>query len=731
MAFKKIIFALVFAAGLWVIKAEASTWPKTIKTEKGELVMYQPQPESLDGTTLSGRAAISVKIKDSDPVFGAVWITTTLLTDRDSRIASLTDIKIPNIKFADEVDDSTLEILKGIIEEEMPKWDLKVSMDEIITTLESVSGGSDDNFRNDPPEIIIANKPSILVFIDGEPILKDLEGFPYQRVENSPYFILFEKSKKTYYLYGEKLWFSSNTINSGWTNVKNPSANLLKIQEELDKADEAEDENEVATTKKGNIPEIVVRTKPAELIQIDGEPNFVPVKGTDLLYVKNSDDNIVLDIKSQNYFILISGRWYSSKKMNGPWSFLESEDLPENFSMIPEGSDLDVLLASVPGTNAAREAVLDTQIPQTAEIDRKTATVKVEYDGNPDFQKVDGTQMLYAVNSPQTVLKISNRYYCVDDGVWYEATNPNGPWSVATERPGEVEDIEPSSPVYNVKYVNIYEVTPTIVRVGYTPGYYGSYVYRHTVIYGTGYYYRPWYGTIYYPRPVTYGFRMVYNPWTGWGMRVGISYGGWFHMSFGGRYHGGYWGPPRYRPPHHWHGHHGGYYGNRPRPVQYNRRDRSNIYSGNRPGVKPAISQRPATKPGRTRDLNKATRENNVYTDKSGNVYQKTDKGWQTRENNTWKPTDKTRDKVRPATRPTAKPVTRPATQPATRPATRPTTKPTTGVNNKRPVNQSNFNRSALDKANQNRIRSQQRTNNFNRSVPAAKPNNSSSKNRR
>jgi hypothetical protein len=430
--------------------------------------------------------------------------------------------------------------------------------------------------------------------------------------------------------------------------------------------------------------------------------------------------------------------------MSGPWSFIESEDLPENFSMIPEGSDLDVLLASVPGTNAAREAVLDTQIPQTAEIDRKTATVKVEYDGNPDFQKVDGTQMLYAVNSPQTVLKISNRYYCVDDGVWYEATNPNGPWSVATERPGEVEDIEPSSPVYNVKYVNIYEVTPTIVRVGYTPGYYGSYVYRHTVIYGTGYYYRPWYGSFYYPRPVTYGFRMVYNPWTGWGMSVGISYGGWFHMNYGGRYHGGYWGPPRYRPPHYWHGHHGGYYGNRPRPVQYGRPDRSNIYSGNRPGVKPAISQRPSTTPGRTRDINKATRDNNVYTDRSGKVYQKTDKGWQTRENNSWKPagnSDKTRDITRPASqpvnRPTAKPVTkpatRPATQPAARPVTRPLTKPSTGIINKRPatgaVNPSNFNRSVLDKANQNRIRSQQRTNNFNRSVPAARPNNSPAKN--
>jgi len=38
------------------------------------------------------------------------------------------------------------------------------------------------------------------------------------------------------------------------------------------------------------------------------------------------------------------------------------------------------------------------------------------------------------------------------------------------------------------------------VYVGYTPGYMGCYVYGPTIVYGTGFYYRPWYRTIYYPR---------------------------------------------------------------------------------------------------------------------------------------------------------------------------------------------------------------------------------------
>ena len=61
--------------------------------------------------------------------------------------------------------------------------------------------------------------------------------------------------------------------------------------------------------------------------------------------------------------------------------------------------------------------------------------------------------------------------------------------------------------------------------VGYTPGYIYSYPYHGTIVYGTGYYYRPWYRRYYYPRPVTYGYGVHYNPYTGWGFSVGVSYG--------------------------------------------------------------------------------------------------------------------------------------------------------------------------------------------------------------
>jgi hypothetical protein len=48
-------------------------WPREIQVPEGVVVIYQPQPETLNGNLLKGRAAVAVEIKGAeDPVFGAI-----------------------------------------------------------------------------------------------------------------------------------------------------------------------------------------------------------------------------------------------------------------------------------------------------------------------------------------------------------------------------------------------------------------------------------------------------------------------------------------------------------------------------------------------------------------------------------------------------------------------------------------------------------------------------------
>lgn len=541
-------------------------WPKSFTNANGDLVkVYQLQPEAFSNGTLEANAAISVlKEGKDDPVFGMIWLNAS--TDTHGQQVDLNTVQVNAIKLPNESDQDALTALQNDIAGSMTNWNLSIPLNDINTALQlsrqETSLSSDLN--NNPPEILYASKPSILVVIDGAPRLQNNSKWNVQTVVNTPFIIL--KDDNRFFLYGGRHWYTAPSATGPYSLTTTISGNLSRIQEEVAQANK--DNNVQQEQKDYEISNIIVTTKPAELLQSDGEPNFTPVQGTNLLYVRNSDNDIFMDVSGQQYYVLLSGRWYRSSSLDGNWQFIGADRLPADFAKIPAGSPKDNVLASVAGTPAAREAVMDAQVPQTAKVDRKTATADIEYDGDPQFDNIAGTDMDYAVNTSSYVLRWRGSYYAVDNGVWFESYSPAGPWRIAAERPYAVSLIPPRYPVYAMKYVYIYDVTPDYIYMGYTPGYLNTFVYGPTVVYGTGYYYRPWYGRYYYPRPYTWGFNMHYSPWTGWGFGFNFNFG-WFNFGIGNyspwSYYGGWWGPAIYRPSYCWTpyrgGYHGGYYG--------------------------------------------------------------------------------------------------------------------------------------------------------------------------
>jgi hypothetical protein len=51
------------------------------------------------------------------------------------------------------------------IETEVPKWNLEMSLDELVATIKKDHPDA-EVYNNDPPKIIYRDKPSTLVFID-------------------------------------------------------------------------------------------------------------------------------------------------------------------------------------------------------------------------------------------------------------------------------------------------------------------------------------------------------------------------------------------------------------------------------------------------------------------------------------------------------------------------------------------------------------------------------------
>jgi hypothetical protein len=665
----KAIYRVVAAFFFFVLVAPAAAeedvaefaWPKEVTSDKGTITIYQPQIESLVGQNMEARAAVQIQLtNEQEPMFGAFWFSSRLATDTDNRITYLENVKVTAAKFP-TVEEQYLERLTAYLEQEIPKWEMEISMEDLLASIESdvIETASQDHLSTDPPEIIVRDHPSVLIMIDGEPRMKNLEGSDIQYVVNTPYFIIFDG--RYYFMKGYRWWFTTSSLTGEWHETDSfPSAVqpiVAHVDEEERKRQEqaaADDPDAAAAAAEDGepkLPSVIVRTSPASLIQTDGTPKFQSIEGTQLLYMENTEEDVIMDIASQQYYVLLAGRWYRSAKMeSGDWAFVANDDLPEEFANIPPESDMASVLASVAGTQEAREAVLEGSIPQTAAVDRKTATVTVTYDGDPRFEECSDNGVAYATNTDKSVLLIEGKYYCCDDGVWFTGNAALGPWSVATEIPKQVQDIPPECPVYNVKYVYIYESTPEIVYVGYTPAYLGSYYYHGCVVYGTGYYYQPWYGAYYYPRPVTYGFNVHYNPWTGWGFSFGMS-NGWLHVGIGYRPYGGWWGPAGYRHGYR-HGYHHGYrhgYRNGARrgyAAGYRagqQRPSHNVYNQRGSGVKHTGNKqsRPSTARAGTRPANKpaakpSNKKNNVYADKNGNVHRKQGNDWQTKNKSGW-----------------------------------------------------------------------------------------------
>jgi len=543
-------------------------WPKTATTSEGAIIkLYQWQPDSFEDNNLKAHAAISVlESGKSEPVFGVAWLKAT--TETEGSQVQVQSIYITNIKLPGENSDDKLEGIANTMEEKVSSWDIAFPLNELQQSLDlnKQQTALASQIKNTPPKVMYTNVPSILVSIDGTPKLQTNKDWGVEAVVNTP-FVLVKNRDDRFYLYGGKHWYTAPAATGPYKMITDIPSNLQKIESAIKEADK-KNPAEGKETDANTIYNIVVTTEPAELIQSKGEANFAPVQETGLLYVSNSENDIFMDISSQQYYVLLSGRWYRSKTLSGNWEYVAADQLPADFAKIPKGSPKDNVLASVAGTEEATDAVADAQVPQTAKVERNKVRADVEYDGDPAWEAIDGTDMYYATNSPVSVIRWRGRYYSVDNGIWFESYNAVGPWTVCINRPYAVALIPPRYPVYYMKYVYIYDVTPDYVYMGYTPGYLNAYVYGPTVVYGTGYYYRPWYGHYYYPRPYTWGFGIRYNPWFGWGFGVGFGYD-WFNVSIGygnpwGYWgYGGWWGPRVYRPCYYGPSYYyrGGYYG--------------------------------------------------------------------------------------------------------------------------------------------------------------------------
>jgi len=565
---------------------QETPWPYTMKSGTTSITVYQPQIDAWDGFKLEARAASSVSTgKDSNPTYGILYITTRTLVDKDRRLVTLDRYSIVKADFP-SAPEKTLTWM-DTLQKDVAGKSKTISLDRLEAMLEVVEAAKkadDKPLKNDPPNMILSTTPAMLVYVDGTPAYRPVTGTKLERVVNTRPLLLKDEAGK-HYLHVFDGWMTAGSFDGQYTVLAKPPADLEKAKKaavdgrQVDLlTGQAGPDDPAPSLAKGPVPTIHLATAPTELIVTEGEPKWVPIEGTRLLYAENTTGHLFKEVGDQKTYILVSGRWFRAADTKGPWEFVTADKLPADFANIPDESPKENVKASVAGTPQAKEAAITAEIPQTAAVKRNEVKMTPpNFDGEPQLKAIPETALQYVVNSSTPIIMVdAKNWYAVENGVWFVATSVKGPWMVATSVPAVIYSIPPSSPLHYVTYVKVYDSTPDTVYVGYTPGYHGSCVdpVTHVVVYGTGYPYTPWVGTVWYGPPVTYGFgcSIRYTPWTGWtyGYGFGWSWGsttiavgwGWGAYPWWGPYGWGYaWGPPYYPAPYYWGGAAYGYHG--------------------------------------------------------------------------------------------------------------------------------------------------------------------------
>ena len=202
-------------------------WPQEITAPEGAIVVYQPQPEGLAGNVLSGRAAISLELKNqAEPIFGAMWFSARIDTDRDADTATVTDVRVERVAWPDSKD-ADEQRFTAIVEAAVPATGFEISMERLsasLATAEIVQQSLED-LNTDPPKIVFREELAVLLLFDGKPQLSEIEGSPYERAVNVPMAVACKKGGKPCWLSSGAFWYESKDPLGPWSPTTSPPDN--------------------------------------------------------------------------------------------------------------------------------------------------------------------------------------------------------------------------------------------------------------------------------------------------------------------------------------------------------------------------------------------------------------------------------------------------------------------------------------------------------------------------
>ncbi len=527
-------------------------YPRTEHFEQGTVQVHFPTLESWpDFRILKAWLPVEITLnEDARTRVGSVYVQAVTNIDFDQRTVSISDLKVLKTNFSGEDESATVTKLASLAfkgrESIVPLDVLLRLLSDDFEIPDNTVGVPVLNF--DPPLIMVSETPLKLLLIDKEPVKAPIEGTELEYVVNTNWSVFYHHPDERWYVLNDGAWQTNNYLASGgWTTTDQLPSDFNRLALN----DSAEDVQKAIPAKLPEKPPVpfAISLQATELIQLEGAPKLSVIEKIGIRYVTNTKSDLFN--YSDHWYFLISGRWFSNSKLDGPWQAVT--DLPEAFAQIPSDHKKAHVLYSVPGTRQAKLSLIEAALPHRVSVAKgDAAKLQVSWAGEPRLESIDSTKLQRGVNTPYKVIKHNNFYYLCLDGAWYFSDSPIGSWHVAEIIPDEIYRIPATDPAYNVTFVRLdteQNEHDEYVNYSYSSGYTGSFSTTVSVVYGTGWHYpssvywnaarRP----AYWPYASTYGYNVGYHPvgsYYGSRARFYGGYGGWGRYGWGG--YGG-WGP--------------------------------------------------------------------------------------------------------------------------------------------------------------------------------------------
>jgi len=519
-------------------------WPRRYANNAGMVLIYEPQiSEWVDQKKMTAIAAVQFSPTSGDkPLLGTVTINADTRVAVDDRLVNFSSFKVAEAHFASATKEQ-VQTIASVVDTSIPDSERVIELDKVLAFVDSSSirPKNVEGVKADPPVVFYSNKAAILVNLDGDPIWSPIEGNDLRYAVNTNWDLFEHKPTSLFYLRHDKIWMQASDIKGPYAPATTlpPSFSKLPADDNWKEVRAALPLKAVAASA---LPGVFVSTVPSEMILLRGAPEYVGVTGTRLLWIRNTDSDLFRLGSTGKVYYLVAGRWFSAPDFKGPWTFASLE-LPEDFKKIPLEHERSRVLASVPGTPQAAEAVLLAQVPQTARVNKKELKApEVAYQGDPKFEPIPTTTVSRAVNTDKDIIKVGDLYYMCFQGVWFVSKSSSGPWEVTDSVPKQIYEIPISSPSHNVTYVTVEDDDDDEwVVFAAAAMYTGVMISWGCAVWGSGWYYPPYVGyggfyPAYFPYYPTYGYGASYNPWTGAYTRGAVAYGPYGGAGVASRY---------------------------------------------------------------------------------------------------------------------------------------------------------------------------------------------------